>query len=67
MLATILSGFNGQRRDPEFHHREHRGHRGRKERVPDPAPNPSFLPIRLCDLCALCGEIRGKPAEAPHG
>ena len=45
----------GQLRDPEFHHR---GHRGRKERVSDPGPNPSFLPIRLCDLCALCGEIR---------
>jgi hypothetical protein len=59
MLAEIFPGFDGQPPDPEFHHREHRG---RKERVSDPDPNPSFLPIRLCALCALCGEIRGNKA-----
>jgi hypothetical protein len=60
LLTTILSGLDSRPRDPEVHHREHRGHRGRKERVSDPDPNPSFLLIRLCDLC---GEIRGKPAD----
>jgi len=55
-------------RVPGFHHRGHRGHRGRRERVPDPDPNPSFLPIRLCDLRALCGEIRGREAlRLAHG
>ena len=48
--------------DPEFHHRAHRGHRDRKERVPDPGPNFSFLPIRFCELCPLCGEIRNRLA-----
>ena len=48
--------------DPEFHHRGHRGHGGRKERGSDPDPNPSLSPIRLCDLCALCGEIWGRLA-----
>jgi glutaminyl-tRNA synthetase len=62
-LRRRAAPLDGRRRDPESHHRGHRGHRGRKERVPDPGPNPSFLPVRLCDLCALCGEIRGKLAE----
>jgi hypothetical protein len=63
--TTILSRFDGQLRDPEFHHRVHRGHKGRKERVRiRPRTLRSFRSVSVVSVVKIRGGRAGDDAEA---